>query len=91
MQYFSNTDTLFLFKKIGDILVSYRLFRSDSERGGFFLLVSGQTPERIDDVFIPYVSEERREAEAITEYLFNNNVTPATAPDLLDSYFDVLK
>mgnify|MGYP003571466473 CR=1 FL=1 len=88
MQYKSNVETLFLFKKIGGIPTYYRLFRSSAERGGYFLLLSSSRKDETEDIFIPFISETRDDAARILYFLYENSVTPLTALEILDEYFD---
>ena len=86
MKYSCNAETTFLEKRISDKILTYRLFKSDSERKGNFLLISLFNSDSLDDIFIPFVCESTRDAEALTRFLFNNDVTPCTALEIIDEF-----
>ena len=86
MRYTSNTETIFLSKNIGGAKVYYRLFHSTSERGGYFLLLSSSLDDGVDDVFIPFVAESGEKAARILNFLYDNDVSPLTAPEILDEF-----
>ena len=86
MKYSSNVETTFFEKKISNKILTYRLFKSNSERGGNYLLISTFDGVSIDDIFIPFLCERTSDAEALTRFLFRNDVTPCTALEIIDEF-----
>ena len=86
MKYSSNVETTFLEKKISSKILTYRLFKSHSDRGGNHLLISTFDGDSIDDIFIPFVCERTSDAEELTRFLFRNDVTPCTALEIIDEF-----
>ena len=86
MKYSSNLETTFFEKRISNKILTYRLFKSNSERRGNYLLISIFDSSSLDDIFIPFVSESTADAEELTRFLFNNDVTPCTALEIIDEY-----
>ena len=89
MTYKSTPEITLIKRKIGNGSVTYRLLRSDSERGGRFILLSSDFDGAIEDAFIPYVAESDDEAEKIFRFLYENDVTPCTVYEILDDYFAI--
>ena len=87
MKYNTESDIVFVRRKVGRGTVSYRLMSSGSERGGNFILVSSRFGTMIEDAFVPYVSESRAEAEDVFRFLYENGVTPCTVFEVLDDRF----
>ena len=90
MTYVFNPDITFLKRDLGGATVIYRLLRSSSERGGFFILLTSVRGNTVEDAFIPYVSESASEAEKVFRFLYENEVTPCTVFEILDDCFSVL-
>ena len=86
MKYSSNLETTFLEKRISNKILTYRLFKSNSELRGNYLLISIFDSGSIEDIFIPFVCEMTSDAEALTQFLFNNDVTPCTALEIIDEF-----
>lgn len=89
MTYISNPEIIFTKRTLGDVTVIYRLLRSLSERGGYFILLTSIRGDTVEDAFIPYVSECASEAENIFRYLSDNEVTPCTVFEVLDDYLSI--
>lgn len=89
MTYISNPEIIFTKRTLGDVTVIYRLLRSLSERGGYFILLTSIRGDTVEDAFIPYVSERASEAEKIFRYLSDNEVTPCTVFEVLDDYLSI--
>lgn len=90
MTYISNPEITFLKRTLGGATVIYRLLRSSSERGGFFILLTSVRGDTVEDAFIPYVSERAADAEKVFRFLAENEVTPCTVFEILDDYFSIL-
>jgi len=86
MKYSSNLETTFLEKRISGKILTYRLFKSDSETVGNYLLISIFDGGSLEDIFIPFVCERTADAEELTRFLFENDVTPCTALEIIDEF-----
>lgn len=86
MTYKTGSDIIFIKRKVGRGTVAYRLMRSNSERGGNFILITSEFDGEIEDAFVPYVSESDAEAESVFRFLYENDVTPATVFEILDDW-----